>query len=997
MAISKFNNKYKYKTFINKNKINKSKIIRKFSKKKSNIIKIQKGGAGTEPKNISEIKDEYLTGIRQIIEGILDKETSKECQEPKISKITKKEIILYSQLDNAYILDKINLIPILNYFNDTPEQKRKNINDYFAPFIIETLFNVKDTYKTYKIKYNNKCYDIDRWKIYFDSNNLFKDFLSTKTNFDNIAKEAKNIFDKTEDSKKLEDINEIEFLDLIKPIYIDLKKRFKSIIPIEFTEKKLLDLDKDIPIFGWNYYGCVDFRVAPIINNNEIREFNAKYPNIKFNILDIIYNISKLITKTKNILFDYNNPTKQFNGTYKGIDFMDIFKELIDNINDIETKNIEYYFDSSNKNIIELRNSKLDNNKLKNLKKLFKVFPESYYDIYDHKDDPDKAIGTLNIPIIEISLKKDSEIKILTYKIDKNLKKPNALNVRKILKQYLEVDKVDFICLQDFNYYDKKIINNNVLFDNFFFEKDTSGAFNKKLYRNKDNYILNTLNNIDNIDNINKNILINYNYIYNNNNFIFYKNISIKKYNIDPNFNYPYDDIILRINDGPNIITIVLFKDINKNILLINVLLNENLTNDEINIIINKNLFDSKLNNEEEEILDKIIKLDDKDKNKKYYKLKEDDKKIVEKFEINKIKNEIINAIKTARIIMVGNFNRTIYSNKNKDTYYSNDPFKGKEIDNSAYGLKLFEGLFENNFSTIMYNIPENDKIFSENTCCFKKDTTIDKKKGHIDNVLDNYGLQTKYEYYKTETPCDNLPVLVTLLDANPIDNFNDIIYLKYDKSIIGNNPKIMPPDVIGYGNNPKIMPPDVIGYGNFPDRLPRVNDHVSLIKDPSKQGIVTHVENGKPSTKYPNPCNKCYITVKFENGKTNSSLVKYYDLIIFGYANDPNREPQIGDEVELELKKTNKIKLDVGNSVVEKGKVFEIKDSELTSIPPASKPPCNNCNIIVQSLTKKTHKGAPISAKYYNFIKSSPEPKKTTNTNTSKTSKTPKISYCYS
>ena len=67
---------------------------------------------------------------------------------------------------------------------------------------------------------NNKCYDIDRWKIYFDSNNLFKDFLSTKTNFDNIAKEAKNIFDKTEDSKKLEDMaNKIDLSSYTKGVY----------------------------------------------------------------------------------------------------------------------------------------------------------------------------------------------------------------------------------------------------------------------------------------------------------------------------------------------------------------------------------------------------------------------------------------------------------------------------------------------------------------------------------------------------------------------------------------------------------------------------------------------------------------------------------------------------------------------------------------------------------------------------------------------------------
>ena len=97
-----------------------------------------------------------------------------------------------------------------------------------------------------------------------------------------------------------------------------------------------------------------------------------------------------------------------------------------------------------------------------------------------------------------------------------------------------------------------------------------------------------------------------------------------------------------------------------------------------------------------------------------------------------------------------------------------------KDIDNSAYGLKLFKGLFSDSNkdkSIIMYNIPPAKDSFtnSENKTCNKMD-------GHIDNVLDSFGLQFNYEYTDLRFKgSDHKAVLVTLLDAKPIYKIEDL------------------------------------------------------------------------------------------------------------------------------------------------------------------------------------------------------------------------------
>ena len=138
-------------------------------------------------------------------------------------------------------------------------------------------------------------------------------------------------------------------------------------------------------------------------------------------------------------------------------------------------------------------------------------------------------------------------------------------------------------------------------------------------------------------------------------------------------------------------------------------------------------------------------------------------------------KNKILEYINdpATRIIMAGDFNRVINGNPGSISSY----------DNSHYGLALFHGLYRDNKEpVILYNIEPEEGHFKKKehmTCC---DTTEYKLKSssydkHVDNVLDSWGLQYKYEYPDTDYKIDGLtahasdhrPVMVTLLDGNVI------------------------------------------------------------------------------------------------------------------------------------------------------------------------------------------------------------------------------------
>ena len=777
MAISKFNNKYK--TFNNKKKIIiKSKIIRKYSK-------IYRGGAAEVPKQI--ISDEELQKIYDNFIKILEKELSiTECPKIIISQLTGKTKFgqkIYEEFDKNYLLIKIiKFIPI-NYFSNKTISELKNFT-YFIEYIKQNKFN---------IKYNDKCYEIDRWKLFFDSYEIIENFNESKYNditFNNFLKQIKDL-------KTLEGENEKMFLEYIKPIYIELKTRFFNIIPDEFINTPTISItnNKDKPIIpeflniGWNFDGVLNLNVIPMLNNNDLRTniSDIYIPNLYIENLilkDFIHKQIKnhIISSNKNIEnikdYKFNNKTMK--------EIFNSFVSTEDKINELKTKNIKYYFDDSNKNIIDIRKSKIDGN-LPELNKLFKVFPESQTDICDFKSNPEKAIGTYNKKFLDISLDDDkSNIKILTYYVDyldnkttDNINKIKA--VRKILKKYMEEDNADFVCLQNFSYYNN--IDNNILYNDII--KYNKDAIVVNLHTIS-NHPLTKLNNIDNdINNkIKDDTLEKYDYVYNNRQFTFFNQNKYKRKILEEKYIYLRYNIK---NEEKNKVsyypfTIIIFsyllyekKDIN--IILINTNLPYNKTNNEINDFINTE-FSKNINEADTK---KFKDIEKKKKNKDFKSITKEENDFMKNIMILKIQEDIKSILQySPRIFMAGNFERTIYSNKDKETYYSNKINKeNNEIDNSAYGLKLFKGLYEENNekSIIMYNIPDIDKRFEENTCCFLqgKISNPKYKYGHIDNVLDSYGLQYKYEYYKSDIPCRHLPLLVTFLE---VDNTLDSEYI---------------------------------------------------------------------------------------------------------------------------------------------------------------------------------------------------------------------------
>ena len=71
---------------------------------------------------------------------------------------------------------------------------------------------------------------------------------------------------------------------------------------------------------------------------------------------------------------------------------------------------IKHYFDDSNKNIFDLYKTHI-------MYKLFKVFPETIYDICDHQANPNGATGTLNPIMVDVNFDQNKQIKVLTYNI----------------------------------------------------------------------------------------------------------------------------------------------------------------------------------------------------------------------------------------------------------------------------------------------------------------------------------------------------------------------------------------------------------------------------------------------------------------------------------------------------------------------------------------------------------------------------------------------------
>jgi protein tyrosine phosphatase len=525
-------------------------------------------------------------------------------------------------------------------------------------------------------------------------------------------------------------------------------------------EKKAAEANKDDdnkPKIGWDFEGVVQLDVKPTINNETLRKSIIDTEIIQYKLNE---NLLKFILSIKNDFYH----CLIFNDTYNKTTVNDILTKyklekenyfdstrVFNNILKEDTKKsikINYYFDASNYNLFSLRDSKITFLK-KELKKIYKFFPETLYDRYDHLKDLSKAIGTLNPIIVDVNLVLSDDvpiedditnIKVLTYNIENNIKDNTKLvNIKKILNDNM-TNNVDFICLQEFAYVYTKLykINdvqqkhkkrkNNTDYDSYTFDSTKGHPF-EKLKKE-----------ISPLDASFKNNMNKYDYVY------YYEN---------PEMQFTFYDKtkykIVQTTDGNDLI--VNGKTSNNTRPFTLIVLNKIGT--EINIVlINVHFPHTKKfnNNSINYFIVKAIKNHTLLENIKYY-------------------------LKKSRIIIAGDFNRNVYSNPNKDTFFSNKAEKTKsknieEIDNSAYGLKLFSGLFDDdentkNKSIIMYNIAT-----KANT--FEKFTNGDR---HVDNVLDSFGLQHKFEYFGDDhsIASDHTAVLVRLLDATPIYDLKDL------------------------------------------------------------------------------------------------------------------------------------------------------------------------------------------------------------------------------
>jgi len=571
-------------------------------------------------------------------------------------------------------------------------------------------------------------------------------------------------------------------------------------------------LPSSSPLIGWDFDGVLHLEVTPMLSSIEKfprHPYNKrkKFSNDGHDIKDHkIFNdlFDKVINKnTNNFIITSNNNLEIIkNYDYKGKKFSDIFNNNIiysdDKTNDLinNHKNIEYFFEDSNINIYNVLKKW---NKLQKLKKIYKVFPESVFDIFDHQNDETKALGTLNPLIVEISNNEPkSNIKVLTYNIQHKLDQSKLINVVSILKKYMETEKVDFLCLQEFGYIDltidavykngNKISDKNTKIQIKKFDEQTSNL------QNYSNHPLNKINELEtnNPNKIDNNTLNKYKYVYNfqskEHQFTFYNS---EKYEIIKNKG---NELIIRGNTDlfGRPFTLIVFKNIKtkKHLVLINAHFPQK-TNRENTIVKNNNMINnfmvSYINNE----------IYNGNKTDSTSKAVYD----IPSIEFNStqnllVKDEVKKYIKNTRIIMAGDFNRTVFSNIIREEYYSNNPESGIEIDNSAYGLKLFKGLFDDDKdkskdkSIIMYNIEPEIDNFKTKTC---------PNSGlHIDNVLDSFGLQLKYEYDDRANASDHIPVLVTLLDD--VEPIFDLDNLKLSGS--GNLSKVIPPKKISYCYN---------------------------------------------------------------------------------------------------------------------------------------------------------------------------------------------------
>ena len=534
-------------------------------------------------------------------------------------------------------------------------------------------------------------------------------------------------------------------------------------------------------IIGLDYDGVLSLNVKPLLNSRYSRLDNTdnklvgKKLELNKDFIELLKGLNNNDNNyilTKNQKLKYADLASEIQLIVNNDKLQIISGSKIDKLNEDK---ITHYFDDSNSNIFDIIKSPPTD-----LKKLYKVFPETIFDLYDNLnvkvdgtknnsvEPKDIPLGTLNPKMVEIDNTEAQKIKILTYNINHKIKfnedkgKLSKLIVE--LKKYMETDNVDFMCFQEFGFVDLTVDvvykNGNPIID-----KDPPNEQLKKYdeqtadKQDENNHPLNKINDLE--TDIQKKITIEtlkkYKYVYNfqpkEHQFTFYDST---KYEIDKDGD---KELIIRGNTdlrGGRPFTLIVFKKIasGEKLVLINVHFphtkNKKIikNNDMIN-----NFIVSWINNIEYDST-KIEPLNPTKYDipgKEFYSTTND-----------LVKKSVKEILLNTRIIVAGDFNRTVFSNSKNTSYYSNNQESGTEIDNSAYGLKLFKGLYDDSNkdkSIIMYNIlPQGMDKFDQDTCSGRP----------IDNVLDSFGLQESYEYGE-KSVSDHLPVLVTLLGAKPI------------------------------------------------------------------------------------------------------------------------------------------------------------------------------------------------------------------------------------
>lgn len=490
-------------------------------------------------------------------------------------------------------------------------------------------------------------------------------------------------------------------------------------------------------VIGYDYDGVIHYLVStpderkqrhPLSHDKSGQNHSPKHNKIgnlfmKDFLLSIKNDPSKnfIISSNPNITEDFEIKEGGNIKKFKIIKNTDYMKK----IDRLKNNNIEVFFDDSQKVIEEIyKEKKKQDNKLEDLYKLFKTFPESRKDFLNHNYNPP---GTYNHTLVDINFN-DKPIKILSYNILWKLSLSGEDNIEKlnktydIIKEKLDND-YDFIALQEYcigSCEKNATLQKETGYPGFFDDIDSefnsfSKYLKKKPSRNNIEYYKNKFKDIH-IDGTKNNSEMMY-LIYNSDKYMISDSLTIKG---------SCDHVKSKNPKYPNrpFIAIFLKNKINyQNVIFINVHLNSSdMDENLVRSIANINTY----------------------------------------FEEDHIK-----FMKKSRVIAAGDFNNSQIKNITKPGEYKKNIEKFNKKNgsiNSNYGVKLFNSINECNIlvenyyepskpSLILYNINNDSGTFGNKV---------------LDHVLDSYGLQINKTVI-SESESDHKAVSVELMPTNTI------------------------------------------------------------------------------------------------------------------------------------------------------------------------------------------------------------------------------------